>query len=984
MKKFIGGARGAGQPASMLRFHTLVLGSMTALRRCVDGPRFPLRWNAAWLSAASVAALLIPPVATPARAADVEITTSVTNGVNLNSFTGSTAHVAAGVVVDNTGTIIGPGTTGMYASAQAWTLQNDGTITSTGLGGLAINFTTGGTINNAGSISSANSVSSNAIQLNNGGTINNLATGTISANGVAIFTQTTAAATINNAGMITAPINVTGGGTVTNLTGATISATNSNNVAVTVRGGTGRAIINDGTISSILGGFATGVEIGTGGGTGSIANQPNGSIFGAYNGAYAGASVVLTLTNNGQIRSNAGSAVEANGGGTITNTGIIANSGSTGSPANWNGILVRNVSAAEIINSGTISGATNAITFAANAGAPAGATHTLRLQTGSVLNGNVVGGTGTDNLILEGTGTEGIAKFSNFETLTMNGVDWTLTGNGAFSTTTTVQAGTLRVAGQLTSAAVGIQNGGTLTGNGTVVGTVTTASGGNVRIDSGTLTFNGNYIHQMGAFFTVGVTPSANGVLAITGAGHTADIQGGTVRVMAGIGTYAPSTQYTILTTAGGRAGTFSGATSNFAFLDPSLTYDANNVYLTLLRNSIDFTAVGITPNQISAGGGLAGLGMSNPIVGAALLLTPDQARAAFDSVSGEIHPSLHSLMLDESSLVRDAILGRQRLDVTQSSTGPQATGFTDEGEAALAYAKVRKSGGGPKWPVKAPPPVIAPVYSAWVQSYGNWTQLNGDGNAAALRATNGGAIGGVDVTLNQNWRLGIATGGGRTDARVDARTSSATIDAFHFAAYGGGRIGDIAVRTGAAYSHHDISTTRTIAFPGFADTATANYGASTSQIFGEAAYGVVRSWMNAEAFANLAYASVRSDGFTEAGGPAALRVAQANTSATYSTLGLRAQAPMPAIGPWAMAARGSLGWQHAYDGTAPVSLMSFAASPSPFAIAGVPIATDALLVEAGLDAMVHRNAVLALLYTGRLAADTTAHALRASLAVRF
>nr|HAQ94540.1 autotransporter outer membrane beta-barrel domain-containing protein [Afipia sp.] len=206
----------------------------------------------------------------------------------------------------------------------------------------------------------------------------------------------------------------------------------------------------------------------------------------------------------------------------------------------------------------------------------------------------------------------------------------------------------------------------------------------------------------------------------------------------------------------------------------------------------------------------------------------------------------------------------------------------------------------------------------------------------------------------------------------------------FHLAAYGGGRLGDLAVRTGGAYSHHDISTTRTIAFPGFADMATAGYSASTAQVFGEAAYGVVRSWVNAEAFANLAYVSVRSDGFTETGGPAALRVAQVTTAATYSTLGLRAQAPIPAIGPWAMTARGSLGWQHAYDGATPVSLMSLAASPSPFAIAGVPIAADTLLVEAGLDALVHRNAILGILYTGRLAADASAHSVRANLAVRF
>jgi len=561
-----------------------------------------------------------------------------------------------------------------------------------------------------------------------------------------------------------------------------------------------------------------------------------------------------------------------------------------------------------------------------------------------------------------------------------------LSAIGTFSTSTTVEGGTLRINGQLTSPAVGILNGGTLSGSGTVIGTVTNNNGGNIQVDAGTtLTFNGNYIHQNGALFTVGVTPSTNGILAITGAGHTADIQGGTVRVIAGTGSYALSTPYTILTSSGARTGTFTGVTSNFAFLDPTLTYDPNNVYLTLVRNSIDFASVGITPNQISAGGGLAALGMANPIVAAALMLTPDQARAAFDSLSGEIHPSLHSLMLDESALVRDAILGRQRLDTAQGWTGTFATGFAEEDETALAYAKkTRRIKGGPKWPVKAPPPVIAPIYGAWVQGYGNWTRLNSDGNAAALRATTGGAIGGVDVTLNHTWRFGVAAGGGRSDARVDARASSGTIDTFHIAAYGGGRVSDIAFRTGASYSHHDISTTRTIAFPGFADTATASYGASTAQVFGEAAYGIVRSWVNAEAFANLAYVSVRSDRFTETGGPATLTVAQTTTSATYSTLGVRAQAPIPAIGPWAMTARGSLGWQHAYDGTTPISLMAFATSPTPFAIAGVPIARDALLAEAGLDAMVYRNTLLALLYTGRIASGANAHALKANLAVRF
>ena len=611
--------------------------------------------------------------------------------------------------------------------------------------------------------------------------------------------------------------------------------------------------------------------------------------------------------------------------------------------------------------------------FSQTVGAFSSGVGTLATGTGSLTFGNNLNRdfqgaiTGSGGLIKQGTGTQ------------------TMSGDGsAYTGTTTINDGTMLVTGNLSNSATTANSSGTLGGTGTVGATTvngTIAPG--LANAIGTLNVKGTYTQALNSFYNVNVNAAGfSDLVNVTGA---ANINGGTVQVTSAIGSYNPSTVYTILTSTLARTGNFADVTSNFAFLDPTLTYDPNNVYLTLARNSIDFASIGITPNQISAGRALETLGMGNPVVDAALVLTPEQARTAFDSVSGEIHPSLHALMLDESTVVRDTILGRQRLDTAQGWAGTFATGFAEEDEAALAYAKkARKIKGGPKWPVKAPPPVIAPIYGAWVQGYGNWTRLNSDGNAATLRASTGGAIGGVDVTLNHNWRFGIATGGGRTDARVDARGSSGTIDTFHLAAYGGGQIGDIMFRTGAAYSHHDITTTRTIAFPGFADTATANYGASTSQVFGEAAYRLHKSWLATEAFGNLAYVRVNSDSFVESGGPAALTVAEANTSVTFTTLGLRAQAPIPALGPWLMTARGSLGWQHAYNHIAPTSLMTFASGSAPFAIAGVPIAADTLLVEAGLDAQIYRNTVLALLYTGRIASDASAHALKANLAVKF
>ena len=606
-------------------------------------------------------------------------------------------------------------------------------------------------------------------------------------------------------------------------------------------------------------------------------------------------------------------------------------------------------------------------------GAYIGGVSTVALGSGSLTFGNSFDRdfmgqlTGSGSIIKQGTGTQ-----------TMSG------DSSAYTGTTAVNGGSMIVTGDMSNSAITVNSGGTLGGTGTVGAvTVNGIIAPGLANAIGTLNVNGTYTQAANSFYDVNLNAAgASDLVNVTGA---ANINGGTVRVTAAMGGYNPTTVYTIMTSSGALTGAFAGTTSNFAFLDPSLTYDTHNAYLTLVRNSVDFSAIGRTPNQISAGNGLAALGMANPVVAAALMLTADEARAAFDSVSGEIHPSLNTLMLNESYLVRDILLGRQRQDILTSGAGLQASTFAEEdGSLASSYAKKPGRQKTPKWPLRAASQSIAPVYTTWVQGYGNWTQLNSDGNAATLRSANGGMLGGVDVTLNHNVWFGVAAGGGSADVRVKDRASSGTMDSFHLAVYGGGSVGDIALRTGAAYSHHDVRTTRAIGFPGFSDTAKASYGTSTAQIFGEAAYRVFRGRIDAETFANLAYVNQRSDGFAESGGPAALTVAEANTSATFTTIGLRAQAAVPFFGPWATTAKMSLGWQHALDWAVPVSLMSFAASAAPFAIAGVPIATDAAAIEAGIETLLRQNMTVALAYSSRLAEKASSHTVKAKLGVQF
>ena len=121
--------------------------------------------------------------------------------------------------------------------------------------------------------------------------------------------------------------------------------------------------------------------------------------------------------------------------------------------------------------------------------------------------------------------------------------------------------------------------------------------------------------------------------------------------------------------------------------------------------------------------------------------------------------------------------------------------------------------------------------------------------------------------------------------------------------------------------------------------TLVANYRTRTAQAFGElsAGLGMVRR------FAGANFINVATDAFTETGGTAALAAAASSQSVTFTTLASAAR-PMPA---W-QDVTGMLGWRHAFGDVDPLS--SFAIQGNSFTIAGVPVATDAFVAEAGLS----------------------------------
>jgi outer membrane autotransporter protein len=217
----------------------------------------------------------------------------------------------------------------------------------------------------------------------------------------------------------------------------------------------------------------------------------------------------------------------------------------------------------------------------------------------------------------------------------------------------------------------------------------------------------------------------------------------------------------------------------------------------------------------------------------------------------------------------------------------------------------------------------------------------------------------------------------------VDDRLSSADINSYHLAAYAGASLGDFAIRSGGAWTWHTIDTKRSIVFPGFFDHTEASYDGDTGQLFGEVALPYATSGTALEPFARLAYVHVSTDAFTESGGPAVLASLGADEDVGYSTLGLRAAATMAVAGTQ-VTPRAALAWRHAFGDVTPDLALSFGLSGPGFEIAGVLLARDSALVEAGLDFKITRDATLGVSYQGQLANDAQDHGITGRLDWRF
>lgn len=532
------------------------------------------------------------------------------------------------------------------------------------------------------------------------------------------------------------------------------------------------------------------------------------------------------------------------------------------------------------------------------------------------------------------TGTGGLQK-TDLGTLILD-------GNNTFTGATEVAAGRLLVHGDTSGSLVTVDSGAVLGGYGTVGG-ITALDGSVVAPGAsiGTLTVTGGYTAAATSTYEVELQSTGeNDRLTITG---TAVVDPGAVLHVTKLdpSRYVLGTRYTVLSAEGGLTGTYSltGDTRVSYFINLVDHYDASHVYLDVAQTR-SFESAGSTPNQ-KAAGGAADTGSGELFTALAYLQTLPEAQDAFDQISGEVHATYQAAAIEDSRFIRDAITDR----LTSGDTGGRA---------------------------------------GWFRVFGSKADLDGDGNAASAERSIGGVFLGSDFVQHETWRAGFVLGFDHSKIKVFDRASSGESNDIHLGGYvGTSKAVGWGARGGVAYTHRDVETNRNIAFAGFSNHLTSDYGSQITQVFGDVGYRHVRDNWTVEPFASAAFVQAKLEDAKEGGGTAALTLPSQDTHITFATVGVRGTARLSSKDGKPVDLRAMVGYRAADGDLDSPALANFAAS-NRYTVLGTPIDKGALVMDVGVDAKIGPRTDLSIAYSGVVGDTMSDHGAKATLRFRF
>ncbi len=708
----------------------------------------------------------------------------------------------------------------------------------------------------------------------------------------------------------------------------------------------GSQVVNEGTlvISESLALSPLETYGGTISGSGRLVKRGDGALRLGGTNTYTGGTVIEegmligdhlsiqgTIVNNGGLAFD--QAADGTFAGTVSGTGMLLKSGpgnltlsginSYSGGTRLSGPLTiaddRNLGAeggSVIINGGTLRTIADIATARSIALGDTGAVLDTGANTTFAINGNITGPGSLDKI---GAGT------------------LQLTGQQTYSGPTTVAGGMLAFRGSLASS-VRVVSGASFAGSGTIAGHLDLAPGSTFRVNA---------------------DPSA-------GADHlavrSATVDGAALEVVARDGEYPLKGRHIVLSATEEISGRFDNANSNLAFLRPTLHYDPRHVYLTLERTDASYQSVARTPAQAGVATALGALSRLNSpdartVIGAVDGLTPEGARAAFDSIGGVGRASIETAQQSSQRALWQQVVAR--LGAADGGAGGRAGNMALAGFGSLdpwiasdanpayahSFAGAGMASGEPE-----------PRDGLWLRGYGGRGRADGTPGAGLARFDFSGVIAGYDRRINEQMRFGGLAAYSKPEIKQDVPGSRVDAEMRQLALYGRYRTGALRIDALAGLADTSTEATRAVTIGTLRRTASASYGGTIATAHIEAGY-TFGDTTRLEPGASLQWSHQRDDAYTESGaGALNLAVPGRTMNFLRSTLGIKAARDLSRGGmQGTLEAR--IAWAHEFASQGSLSAR-FAGDPnSPtFSVPNVDVPRDSAIIGLGLSVRASRG----------------------------
>lgn len=381
----------------------------------------------------------------------------------------------------------------------------------------------------------------------------------------------------------------------------------------------------------------------------------------------------------------------------------------------------------------------------------------------------------------------------------------------------------------------------------------------------------------------------------------------------------------------------------DYQFLTGSLNADGNKVFITLSRNDKTLTSEAVTSNEFAVGSALDAAGADHDIHNALLGLTTNQsARTAFNGLSGEIHASVLTSMIDNG--LRSGDIASNRLQRLLTPGIASASGL-----------------------------------NVWLANQGGQAKFDAVNSAEKSKTDYFSVAAGLDAAADTGLLLGAALEYSKSYIRVDARRSRADIESIGALLYAGRNMGDYQIMGGAGVSSHQIDSRRFTGLMPLSGPLDGDYSGLSGNIWLDASREVDSGNLTLTPFVRLDQTVSHTSDFTEENNIAALQSSEDTQSSTFTTLGVRGERNIFETPELTTQITGKLGWRHAFGDLTPEQTMRYAIGSNAFSIEGRALDRDVMTVKLGLAARSENGFTLDIGYSGSYGDDSMAHGMMAT-----